>query len=330
MGKNLDVKSSYKVMTFYRSFFALLSPPSRTEIQACWELCRLHNNIGFWVVWLPSAWSIAMLYHSNSDISWVQTVRTLCAYVPLCFGIKSLIMTIDDILDYDIDGKVERTKNRCIPRGAISPQRSWVFFACQVVIGVYAAFKFLSNDSLRVSMVVWPLYIIYPTCKRWMYFAPIPLGLMFNVGVFMGWSDLNPTGEIDWERLIPIYIGACLWTFTYETVYQHQDKVDDAKIGIYSPALFFGTSTIPICIFTAVSFLGLLCYGGYLNNQGVFFYAITTTAGVRLLQTLVWTDVDQPDDCKHMFLKTPQIGRTIFLGVILDAVANRLYSGIPL
>ncbi|EEB94881.1 hypothetical protein MPER_06235 [Moniliophthora perniciosa FA553] len=186
----------------------LLSPPSRMEIRACWELCRLHNNIGFWVVWLPTAWSIAMLYHSNNEITWLEGVQALCSYVPLCFGIKSLIMTIDDILDYDIDEKVERTKNRCIPRGAITLQRAWLFFALQVVLGVYMAFRFLGIDSLRISMVVWPLYVLYPTCKRWMYLAPVPLGLMFNIGVFMGWSDLNPNGSIAWQPLVPVYVGA--------------------------------------------------------------------------------------------------------------------------
>ncbi|KAK7014079.1 Para-hydroxybenzoate--polyprenyltransferase, mitochondrial precursor (PHB:polyprenyltransferase) [Paramarasmius palmivorus] len=240
------------------------------------------------------------------------------------------IMTIDDILDYDIDEKVERTRNRCIPRGAISPQRAWLFFAIQAVVGVYIAFTFLAEKSLRVSVAVWPLYVIYPTCKRWMCFAPIPLGLMFNVGVFMGWSDLNPTGDIDWDKLIPIYTGACLWTFTYETVYQHQDKVDDAKLGIYSPALFFGSFTIPTCTMTAASFIGLLYYGGHCNHQGISFYVVTTIAGARLLQTLVYTDVDRPNDCKNMFLATPEIGRIILFGFILDAVVNRLINGIPL
>jgi hypothetical protein len=47
-------------------------------------------------------------------------------------------------------------------------------------------------------------------------------GIMFNIGVFMGWSDLNRTGNVPWEILGPIYIGACCWTVTYETVYQHQ------------------------------------------------------------------------------------------------------------
>ncbi|KAF7372325.1 4-hydroxybenzoate polyprenyltransferase, mitochondrial [Mycena venus] len=168
----------------------LVAVPNRTEIHACWELCRLDNNIGFWVVWLPLAWSISMAYHSLPEISGRDAILCGTIYMPFCFGIKSLIMTIDDILDHDIDKLVARTKNRALPRGAISLERAWLLFG---------------EKALYISMTVWPLYIIYPTCKRWTSLAPILLGIMFNVGVFMGWTEL----------------------MTYETVYQHQDRQDD-------------------------------------------------------------------------------------------------------
>jgi heme O synthase-like polyprenyltransferase len=106
-----------------------------------------------------------MVYRAQPDLSWVHAVSRAAIYVPLCFGIKSLvrppyffwfmhmipagnpdlqIMTIDDILDSDIDGLVERTKNRALPRGAITQTRAWIFFFLQVVIGVYLAITCLS------------------------------------------------------------------------------------------------------------------------------------------------------------------------------------------
>ncbi|KAJ6584250.1 hypothetical protein B0H10DRAFT_2234539 [Mycena sp. CBHHK59/15] len=87
-------------------------------------------------------------------------------------------------------------------------------------------------------MAVWPLYIIYPTCKRWTNLAPIPLGFMFKIGIFMGWSDLSVDRTIPWNTLIPIYLGACLWTITYETVYQHQVHCANiAKYYLLTPEL---------------------------------------------------------------------------------------------
>ncbi|KAJ7124496.1 UbiA prenyltransferase [Mycena epipterygia] len=313
----------------------IFAVPTRTEIRACWELCRLHNNIGFWVVWLPTGkrftlpWSISMVYKAQPDISASEALVRAIIYVPLCFGISTLqIMTIDDLLDYDIDALVERTKNRALPRGAISIVRAWLFFGCQVISGLYLAMTTLSTTALYASMPAWPLYIIYPTCKRWTSLAPIPLGLMFKVGVFMGWSDLSVDGTIAWDVLIPIYLGACLWTITYETIYQHQDKADDMKIGINSPALLCREYTIGVCTATAIGFLGLLTYGGMLNGQGVAFYAGVAVAGVVLLRSLVATDINCPEKCRAMFLSTPLVGQIILGGFVADAVVYRVTEGI--
>ncbi|KAJ7196937.1 UbiA prenyltransferase [Mycena pura] len=307
-------------------------------MQACWELCRLHNNIGFWVVWLPTgkatgfsrSWSIAMAYRAQPAISAEDAILCALVYVPLCFGIKSLIMTIDDLLDYDVDALVERTRDRAIPRGAISLGRAWLFFGIQVVSGVYLATTALSTTALYTSMPVWPLYIIYPTCKRWTNLAPIPLGLMFKVGIFMGWSDLSRDGRIPWSTLVPIYLGACLWTITYETVYQHQDKFDDAMIGLNSPARLCGEYTIPVCTATAIGFLALLTYGGTLNGQGAAFYIGVAVAGGTLFRSLAKTNIDSPETCKDMFLTTPLVGQIILGGFVADAVFHRIIHGIAL
>jgi len=318
---------THKFAHFLHSTRILFAPPTTAEIQACYELCRLHNNIGFWVVWLPTAWSIAMAYKADPEISATTALLRAAFYVPLCFGVKSLIMTIDDLLDYDIDVLVERTKERPIPRGAISLGRAWLFFGLQVVVGVCLAIKVLSRTALYTSMAVWPLYIIYPTCKRWTNLAPIPLGLMFNVGVIMPWSDVSVDGTVPWKVLVPVYLGACLWTWTYETVYQHQDKVDDARIGIHSPALLCRQYTIPICFATAVGFWGLLVYGGILNGQGTLFYASAAAAGFILLRGLLHTNIDCPAECKAFFLGTPLIGQIILVGSVADAIIHRYLEG---
>ncbi|KAJ7640822.1 UbiA prenyltransferase [Mycena polygramma] len=313
----------HKFVYFLSSAPSLFSLPTVIEVRACYELCRLHNNIGFWVVWLPTAWSIVMAYKAHPEISAATALLRAVVYVPLCFGVKSFIMTIDDLLDCDIDAMVERTKDRPLPRGAISMGRAWIFCGLQAVGGAYLATKALSGTALYTSMTVWPLYIIYPTCKRWTNLAPIPLGLMFNVGIFMGWSDISVDGRIPWTVLAPIYAGACLWTWTYETVYQHQDKVDDVKIGINSPALLCREHTKPICSATAIGFLSLLAYGGMLNQQGILYYASLAAAGVILLRGLLRTDIDCPDECKAFFLETPLVGQGILLGFVADAVLQR-------
>lgn len=179
-------------------------------------------------------------------------------------------MVIDDLLDADIDALVERTKNRPLPRGAISRNRAWVFFGLQVVVGVCLAIKVLSSTayvfwsrfaaiSLSEGQAIYldgcmaALYhlshlqgIVRPhrshaylhsvsaldkpssySSRQFLLSLEVKMltfrqGLMFKVGIFMGWSDISMDGRIPWTVLFPVYFGACLWTITYETVYQHQ------------------------------------------------------------------------------------------------------------
>ncbi|KAF9030134.1 UbiA-domain-containing protein [Hymenopellis radicata] len=309
---------------------SLLAVPTATELQACWELCRLQNGMGCATVFIPVAWSIAMVYYAQANLTGLEALTRTLVYFFLCIGIKCLIMTIDDILDYDIDANVERTKKRALPRGAISIERAWLFFAMQVVAGVALAYKTLSPDALAISMTVWPLYVLYPTCKRWMSFAPVPLGLMFNIGIFMGWADLTKDGRVAFDALLPIYIGALLWTITYETVYQHQDKLDDVKIGMKSLAIFCDKYTIPVCTATTIGFGTFMAYGGWMNGQGFIYYAAVVVATAILLKNLMVTDIDQPKQCMQFFLLTPTVGNIVLGGLVADAVAHRVAEGIPL
>ncbi|KAH7874998.1 UbiA prenyltransferase family-domain-containing protein [Lentinula edodes] len=308
---------------------SLFSWPTVDEVQACWELCRLHNNIGFWTIWLPTAWSIAMAYNAQPDLSGYKAICCGASYIPLCFGMKSMIMTIDDLLDHDIDKLVSRTKNRPLPRGAITQQRAWLFFSVQLFV-VLLMFISMKSRELHLVLIVCPLYFIYPTCKRWMSFAPIPLGMMFNIGTLIGWNSVSIGDGVPWNKLLPVYGGSILWTIAYETIYQHQDKIDDARIGIHSPALLLGSLTLPVCLCASTLFIGLLCYGGYGNNQGPVFFCGIFIAGMVLLPKIAQTDIDNPEECKGMFLQTPIVGQIILAAFILDAVGRRITTNTPL
>uniref|UniRef100_A0A0W0GC11 Uncharacterized protein n=1 Tax=Moniliophthora roreri TaxID=221103 RepID=A0A0W0GC11_MONRR len=276
-----------------------------------------------------AAFSMAMCYHATPSLSWLDLSQRGALYILLCCGIKSLIMTIDDILDHDIDAKVERTKNRPIPRGDISLPRAWMWFTLQVIVGVQLGYNLLNRLTLLVSMWVWPIFVIYPTCKRWMDFAPVPLAMMFNVGSFMGWTDLRPE-EVPWQTLSIVYLATGFWTITFETVYQHQDKLDDAKIGARSLALYMGEQTVPLCTATTVLFLFLLSYAAFLNGHGVIFYLSVMVAAWELLVPLSKVNIDIPRDCLKFFLGMPRVGSTLLAGLLLDAIIQRYIVGTKL
>ncbi|KAI0050662.1 hypothetical protein FA95DRAFT_1486748, partial [Auriscalpium vulgare] len=175
---------------------------------------------------------------------------------------------------------------------------------------------------------LYPSYVFLRLCKH--LFINQPQGLMFAVGVFMGWGELSVDGSIPYTVLAPVYLSCLFWTIAYETIYQHQDKLDDTKIGLHSPALWCAERTIPICTASSVIFLTLLSLGGALNGHGPLFYAAVCTAGLMLIPTLIKTNIDQPGECKALFLGTPRIGQVILAGLVADAVLQRALTGVAL
>ncbi|SJL15626.1 uncharacterized protein ARMOST_19129 [Armillaria ostoyae] len=145
-GPKETITSSFA--SIFSNVNTLLAPPTRTEIHACRELCRLQRMRDR----VPATWSLAMVYHAYPELTGMECITRAVIYSFLCIGIKCLIMTIDDILDYDIDANVERTKNRALPRGAIGIKRAWLFFALQVVIGVFLAYK-SANFHVCVAVI---------------------------------------------------------------------------------------------------------------------------------------------------------------------------------
>ncbi|KAI3615753.1 4-hydroxybenzoate polyprenyl transferase [Moniliophthora roreri] len=296
----------------YRQFLSC----SRTLASLSSSYCphsRNSRHTGTWgVLAMALAFSMTMCYHATPSLSWLDLSQRGALYILLCCGVKSLIMTIDDILDHDIDAKVERTKNRPIPRGDIGLLRAWMWFTLQVIVGVQLGYNLLNRL----------------TC-RWMDFAPVPLAIMFNVGSLMGWTDLRPE-EVPWQTLSIVYLATGFWTITFETVYQHQDKLDDVAISARSLALYMGEQTVPLCTATAVLFLSLLSYAAFLNGHGVIFYLSVMVAAWELLVPLSKVNLDIPRDCLKFFLGTPRVGSILLAGLLLDAIVQRYIVGTKL
>ncbi|TFY83082.1 hypothetical protein EWM64_g920 [Hericium alpestre] len=173
------------------------------------------------------------------------------------------------------------------------------------------------------------LTMIYPTLKRWTNLAPIPLGLMFGAGTCMGWSDFADP-RYHWQVLVPLYAGFCLWTITFETIYQHQDRAEDIKLGLHSMAILFGRHTIPLCTLSALSFLSLMAFAGWQNGHGIAFYAGLVVAAWLLLPRLLSTYIDRPEDCKRLFLGSPFVGEAVLGGLLVDVVYHRFATGFAL
>jgi len=160
------------------------------------------------------------------------------------------------------------------------------------------------------------LVVVYPFMKRITYWPQAVLGLAFNWGALLGWSAI--AGHTAWNICLPLYAGSFLWTLVYDTIYAHQDKLDDVLVGIRSTALLFGDRTRFILSSLSASSLTLIAFSGYLNSQGLPFYVGVGVATWKLARILRRTDFDGRASCWKAFVGCGWAGFWIWMGALMD------------
>ncbi len=205
--------------------------------------------------------------------------------------------TWNDIVDRDIDARVERTRSRPIPSGQVTVTQAAAFL---VVAGAgrprgAAAIQPLHRSWLGIASLA--VVVIYPFMKRITYWPQIVLGLAFSWGALMGWPALF--GRLDLPALV-LYAGSIAWVIGYDTIYAHQDREDDALIGMKSTAILFGARTRPmLSVFYR-------CRRGADRDRRVLGRRRCDLCRSRCLAFaahLAWQivrlDIDDPDLCLH-------------------------------
>ncbi|CCM04845.1 uncharacterized protein FIBRA_07038 [Fibroporia radiculosa] len=244
---------------------------------------------------------------------------TPLAYISL-FGLGALVMrgagcTINDMWDRKLDKAVARTRERPLAKGEISMPQAVGFLGLQLSTGL-AVLTQLNWYSILLGASSLSLVIIYPFMKRVTYWPQAVLGLTFNWGALLGWSAV--AGSVNWSVALPLYAGGVCWTLVYDTIYAHQDKTDDVKVGIRSTALLFGERTRPILSALSASSISLITCAGYLNGQGPLFYLGTGLAAVQLARVVVGTDFNNHQSCWKGFVGCGWAGFGIWMGALAD------------
>ena len=197
------------------------------------------------------------------------------------FGAGSIVMrgagcTINDILDRDVDGAVERTKTRPLAANELSVQEATAFLALQLTCGLGVLTQ-LDLSSIALGACSVPLVLTYPLAKRFFAMPQLVLGLTFNWGALLGYSAATG-GTVDYGVCLPLYGGCVAWTLLYDTLYAHQDKKDDSKLKLRSSALTIGDQNTPMflraCGVATVCGIGLAGYTAGLDDANAWpFYA---------------------------------------------------------
>jgi 4-hydroxybenzoate polyprenyltransferase len=153
--------------------------------------------------------------------------------------------------------------------------------------------------------------------KRITYWPQVVLGLAFNWGALLGSSAM--LGAANWSVALPLYASGVCWTLVYDTIYAHQDKKDDIKIGVKSTALRFGEKTPEFLAAFSTGMISMLALAGYMNDQGPLFYTLSVAgAAAHLGWQLRTVDYSSPTDCWSKFASNKWTGALVFSGVAGD------------
>jgi 4-hydroxybenzoate polyprenyltransferase len=276
------------------------------RIQPYARLARLDRPIGTWLLLFPGWWGIALAAGRWPDL-----------VLLLLFALGAVAMrgagcTLNDIADRDYDAQVARTRLRPLPSGAVSVRQAVVFLFLQLAVGAAVLFS-LNRATILLGSAVLVLIAAYPFMKRVTYWPQIFLGLNFNWGALIGWTAV--TGGLAAPPLL-LYLGGILWTMGYDTIYAHQDKEDDIRIGVKSSALALGERTRPwLFVFYAAA---LLLWGSAseLAGLGVAFWIGLALAAAQLAWQAARVQIDSPADCLAKFRSNRIVGWLIFAGVV--------------
>lgn len=288
------------------------------QLPSAWRpysrLARLDRPIGTWLLLFPCWWSIAM-----AEVASGQAPNP---WLYLLFGLGAILMraagcTINDILDRHYDGQVARTSTRPLPSGQITLKQAITFLAALFAGGAIILFS-LTPMAILLGLASLLLVFPYPLMKRITYWPQLWLGLTFNWGALMGWAAVHDS--LGWPPVL-LYLAGIFWTLGYDTIYAHQDKEDDALIGLKSSALKLGARTRPWLVgFYSACVLLMGAAGASAALPWPYYLGLAAVAAHFTWQVAT-LDMDAHRNCLARFRANRFVGWLLLAGLALASLA---------
>jgi len=333
--QNIDIDKPIDnvVSSTSSSMVRSLSP----KIQPYAELARLDKPIGTMLLLWPCCWSTAIAANASNISSEVgERVMDISSVIGdpqllFLFATGSFLMrgagcTINDMWDAQYDKKVKRTAGRPLASGVLTYKQATGFLGMQLTGGLAVLTSLPHLDYcfwLGASSL--PLVATYPLMKRFTNWPQLILGMTFNWGAFMGWAATHGTLDAfnGLSVVLPLYTGGVCWTLVYDTLYAHQDKDDDATLGLKSTALHFGANTKPILFAFSTLATGFWMLAGY--NVGFvepYFYIGCSAAGSHLFWQVASANLNDSKNLAERFKSNNTVGAILFGSCIAGNIST--------
>ena len=271
-------------------------------------LARLDRPIGAWLLFLPGLWSI-LLGRAPAG----PTLRLL-----VLFGIGSGVMraagcVVNDMWDRDLDRRVTRTAGRPLAAGLLTMRQAATFLLALLLAGLVILLQLnLRARALGVASLL--LVGLYPLAKRVTWWPQLVMGFTFGYGAPMGY--VAATGRFDAPCWV-IYATAVMWDLGFDTIYAHQDREDDALIGVRSTARLFGDHTRPFLAACYAGAVAALAAAGWAAGLSAWFYPGLLLPAALLARQVMALDIHDPALCLRLFRANREVGLAVGLAILL-------------
>ena len=276
------------------------------------SLMRLDRPIGTWLLYWPCAWSVAL---AGVDGRW-----DLFLWLGLgAFAMRSAGCVYNDIVDRDLDRRVERTRLRPLASERVSLRSAWVLIGLLCAIGLVVLLQ-LNVTAAIVSLVSIAPVAAYPFMKRITWWPQAWLGLVFSWGALVGWPAV--TGGLDWAPVL-LWFGSIAWVVGYDTLYAIQDVEDDALVGVKSSARRLGDkAAVGVGVFYAIA---LLLWGAavWLVRPDWLALVALVPAALHLANQALRADPNDGAGALRLFRSNRTAGLLVFLAMLVVGLSSR-------
>jgi len=283
------------------------------------RLARFDRPIGAWLLLLPCWWS-AGLAAIAAGAAFPNPAHVALFFVG-AFVMRGAGCTWNDIVDRELDARVERTRSRPIPSGQVSVAQAGAFMVAQALVGLAVLLQF-NRFAVLTGIASLAIVAVYPFMKRITHWPQIVLGLAFSWGALMGWAAWF--GRLDPPAYL-LYAGSIAWVIGYDTIYAHQDREDDALVGVKSTALLFGERTKQMLALFYGLAVALIGAAGWTAGAGPVYAVGLAAFAAHLAWQIARLDIADPDLCLVVFKSDRDAGLILFAGMVLDCAARHVF-----
>ena len=275
------------------------------------SLMRLDRPIGTWLLYWPCAWSIAL---AGVGGRW-----DLFLWLALgAFAMRSAGCVYNDIVDRDLDRKVERTRLRPLASGRVSLRSAWLLIGALCLVGLFVLLQLSATAAVIALASIAPV-AAYPFMKRITWWPQAWLGLVFAWGALVGWPAV--TGRLDWPAVI-LWFGSIAWVIGYDTLYAIQDIEDDALVGVKSSARRLGDRApigIALCYALALALWGAAIW--LVRADWIALVALVPAA-LHLANQALRADPADGELALKLFRSNRTCGFLIFLAMLVVGLSS--------